>query len=215
MTAGTGPAARAQAAPARAASQAAPGGADTASCAGCHGPTGEGVGAFPRLAGGGSAYLREQLEAFASGRRKSAVMQPIAQALSPTQRTGLASFYAGLPKPGVTADIEPTGSADTGAWLATRGRWNDDLPACAQCHGPGGIGVGASFPPLAGQPAAYLAEQLQAWRSSTRPPGPLGLMQIVASKLSDADIKAVSGYYAELPGRAPAVAAKARTKGAP
>ena len=76
------------------------------------------------------------------------------------------------------------------------------MPACAQCHGPGGTGVGEDFPPLAGQPAAYLAEQLRAWQSGGRHPGPLGLMETIARKLSAADIQAVSDYYAGLAGAA-------------
>jgi cytochrome c553 len=58
--------------------------------------------------------------------------------------------------------------------------------------------VGASFPPLAGLPAAYIVGQLQAWKATSRPPGPLGLMQGIAEKLTDADITAVSSYYAGL-----------------
>ena len=88
--------------------------------------------------------------------------------------------------------------SDTGAWLATRGRWADQVPACAQCHGPGGSGVGGQFPPLAGLPAAYIAEQLQAWKAGSRPPGPLALMAGVAKKLSDAEISAVAAYYEKI-----------------
>lgn len=85
--------------------------------------------------------------------------------------------------------------SDTGAWLATRGRWSSGLPACAQCHGPGGLGVGETFPPLAGQPAAYISGQLHGWKTGARPPGPMALMPVIASKLSDADIAAVADYY--------------------
>lgn len=169
-----------------------------AACASCHGTRGEGTGAFPRLAGSGAAYLRDQLEALATGRRRNAIMQPIAQALSPEQRAQVAAYYAGLAPVAVGVDKVPRDSGDTGAWLATRGRWADGIPACAQCHGPGGAGVGSSFPPLAGQPAAYVAEQLKAWKSGARPPGPLGLMEAVARKLKDSDIQAVSDYYAGL-----------------
>lgn len=171
-------------------------------CASCHGPRGEGMGAFPHLAGSGATYLREQLEVFASGKRQNPIMQPIAQALSPEQRAQVAGYYAALPRPVAAADREARSRSDTGAWLATRGRWDDDLPACAQCHGPGGSGVGTSFPPLAGQPAAYLAGQLKAWQTGARPPGPLGLMETVARKLKDDEIQAVSNYYAGLPATA-------------
>ena len=178
--------------------------AGAAACASCHGARGEGVGDFPRLAGTGGAYLRAQLDAFAAGQRKSAVMQPIARALAPEQRAQVAAYYASLPAPVRPEDQAPKGPGDVGAWLATRGRWSQEIPACAQCHGPGGSGVGASFPPLAGQPAAYLVQQLQAWHGDGRPPGPLGLMQQIARKLSDADIQAVSAYYAGLGAAAPA-----------
>lgn len=176
-------------------------------CAGCHGPRGEGMGAFPHLAGTGATYLREQLEAFAGGQRKNSIMQPIAQALSPEQRAQVAAYYAGLPAPIRATDTEPVSPSQPGAWLATRGRWSDDLPACAQCHGPGGSGVGTSFPPLAGQPSAYIEQQLKAWRAGERPAGPLGLMQAIARKLSDTDVKAVSDYYAGLAKAAPDVTA--------
>ena len=183
-----------------------------AACASCHGQRGEGMAAFPRLAGTGADYLRRQLDAFAAGTRKNPVMQPIAQALSPEQRAQVAAYYASLPPVAKAADREARTSAESGLWLATRGRWSDDLPACAQCHGPGGMGVGADFPPLAGLPAEYIAAQLKAWQAGTRPPGPLNLMEIVARKLKDADIHAVSAYYAGFAAAqppAPAAAASA------
>lgn len=204
------PAAADTAAGARIAASGTPNGASA--CAGCHGSRGEGMAAFPHLAGTGAAYLREQLEAFASGQRKSPIMQPIAQGLSPEQRAQVAAYYAGLPATARAVDTEAAHPSQAGAWLATRGRWSDELPACAQCHGPGGIGVGASFPPLVGQPSAYIEQQLKAWKAGERPAGPLGLMQAIARKLSDADIKAVSDYYAGLAKAAPDVTA-AGTKG--
>nr|WP_175800025.1 c-type cytochrome [Burkholderia anthina] len=170
-----------------------------AACIGCHGAQGEGNAAagFPRLAGTHAAYLSAQLAAFADGSRRNPVMQPLAKLLSAHERDAVSAYFASLPAPAAiaagTASIEP---ANTGAWLATRGRWSDGLPACAQCHGAGGLGVGTAFPPLVGQPAAYIAGQLNAWKHGTRAPGPMALMPMVAGKLSDADIDAVAAYYA-------------------
>lgn len=169
-----------------------------AACISCHGAKGEGLGAFPRLAGTGQAYLLAQLDAFAGGSRKNPIMQPIAQSLTPAQRQAVALYFSQLPAPFVASDSAQPLPSDTGAWLATRGRWADQVPACAQCHGPGGSGVGAQFPPLAGLPAAYVAEQLQGWKTGNRPPGPLALMPAIANKLSDADITAVAAYYEKL-----------------
>ena len=165
-------------------------------CSSCHGANGQGVGAFPRLAGTGRTYLLEQLDAFANGSRQNPVMQPFAQKLTPAERVAVASYFASLPPPLKAADSEATTPADAGAWLAMRGRWSDQVPACDQCHGPGGSGVGANFPPLAGQPAQYLGEQLKAWRAGSRPPGPLGLMAGIAKRLTDADVASITTYYA-------------------
>lgn len=169
-------------------------------CASCHGASGEGNAAagFPRLAGASAAYLDAQLNAFANGQRPSPVMAPFAKMMAPEQRAAVAQYFSRLPAPPVH-DLQSAASAspgNTGAWLATRGRWEQGLPACAQCHGPGGAGVGVAFPPLAGQPASYVSAQLHAWQKGQRPPGPLALMPTIAGKLSDADIAAVSDYYA-------------------
>ena len=128
----------------------------------------------------------------------------------------VAQYYAALPAPLNIDRLAATARQlakpdDTGAWLATRGAWDKNVPACNQCHGPGGIGVGANFPSLAGQPAAYIAGQLRAWRQGQRPPGPLGLMPAVATRLTAAEIDAVSAYYAGLPKAADLLAAQANT----
>lgn len=172
-------------------------------CISCHGAQGEGNAAagFPRLAGAGAPYLEAQLDAFANGQRQSTVMQPFAKIMASEGRMAVAAYFSRMPPP---PDAHPENSSsavpsDTGAWLATRGRWEQGLPACTQCHGPGGSGVGAAFPPLAGQPASYISAQLHAWQKGLRPPGPLALMPVIASKLSEADIRAVSNYYAAEP----------------
>ncbi|MGV2865268.1 c-type cytochrome [Achromobacter sp. AGC39] len=185
-------------------------------CVTCHGARGEGnpAAGFPQLAGIGAKYLTEQLQAMANGSRVSPVMAATAKALDPEQQAAVARYYASLPSPlnidrlAATA-MHPVTPADTGAWLATRGAWDKNVPACNQCHGPGGIGVGENFPGLAGQPAAYIAGQLRAWRQGQRPPGPLALMPAVATRLTDAEIDAVSAYYAGLPKAADLLAAQA------
>jgi cytochrome c553 len=141
-------------------------------------------------------------------------MQPLARLLSVGDRHAVATYFASLPaspasKANDSASAEP---ADVGAWIATRGRWEQGLPACAQCHGPGGIGVGSVFPPLAGQPASYIASQLHGWKDGIRPPGPMALMQVVASKLSNTDITAVAAYYAQIGDKADGPAANGSKK---
>jgi len=185
------------------------GSATIPACQTCHGAAGEGVAqaGFPRLAGLGSAYMQRQLAAFADGTRVSDVMMPVAKALTLAQRADVSAYYAALPVPGAEAAMPArppaaaTAATVIGAALATRGRWADKLPACEQCHGPGGRGVGSDFPPLAGQGATYLANQLTAWKAGTRPPGPMALMSVIAKKLSADEVLAIADHYAALPAR--------------
>lgn len=180
-------------------------------CVTCHGAQGEGNGAagFPRLAGLAPAYLAQQLDNFASGQRQNPVMAPIAKQLVPKERTAVASYYGSLSAAPAFASQSELKQSDTGAWLVLRGRWEDNLPACVQCHGAGGAGVGAAFPALAGQSSAYILAQLHAFKDGTRPAGPLGLMKTVAAKLSDADMSAAADYF----GRAPAAAGTSAVAG--
>ncbi|MBC7500712.1 MAG: c-type cytochrome [Herminiimonas sp.] len=181
---------------------------NAAACTSCHGSKGEGNGlaGFPRLAGLSMPYLQRQLMAFASGERQNAVMQPIAKALTAPQQAALASYFSRLPSPlpGTVSDAVDIKSTDVGAWLAERGRWENGLPACVECHAQGGVGVGTAFPPLAGQPVTYIENQLHAFKRKTRSGGPMNLMGVVASKLSETDITAVANYYGEI--KTPAVA---------
>lgn len=169
-------------------------------CITCHGAHGEGIPAngFPKLTGLNAGYLQTQLDAFANGQRTNAMMTPIAQTLSADERAELARYYGGgLGGSTATASVPNPDSA--GARLALKGRWSHGLPACVQCHGATGAGVGTVFPALAGQSALYIENQLRSWQRNARPPGPLGLMKTIASKLSAADIQSVAGYFSALP----------------
>lgn len=170
-------------------------------CVTCHGETGQGQPAagFPRLAGQNAVYLVRQLQSFHDATRVNAIMAPVAQQLSDTDRQAVAEYYAGLAV--TNHDGESPADAKSliaGETLAQRGDWNNGVPACAQCHGLKGLGVGAAFPQIAGQPPAYIVTQLQAWQTGTRKNDPMGLMHGIALKLSPTDIGAVAAYYGSL-----------------
>jgi cytochrome c553 len=176
------------------AQQGAPG---VSACVACHGAHGEGQAAtgFPRLAGQPQAYLLKQLQAFADGKRKNPMMEPIAHALSAPQMRDLADHYAGLPgwsAPAKTSAPDP--ATAPGPRLATTGNWDKDIPACFACHGPDGAGIPPHFPAISGLPRAYTRTQLKAWQTGTRSNDPQGLMKSVADRMTDADIEAVSLY---------------------
>ena len=159
---------------------------------------------FPYLAGQGASYLALQLHDFASGDRSNPIMAPIAKGLSAEQIKAVAGYYSKLPAPFDTktlsrlADTYPQKSA-VGAWLASRGDWEHDIPACFQCHGPGAVGVGAHFPALAGLSAKYIREQLTGWQEKKRAPGPQALMGDIAGRMNKAQISAVADYLSKLP----------------
>jgi cytochrome subunit of sulfide dehydrogenase len=65
---------------------------------------------------------------------------------------------------------------------------------CANCHGTQGQAVpGATVPGLAGLPAAYIVEQMKAFKSGARP---ATVMHQLAKGYSDAQIEAIAAYYA-------------------
>src|SRR3546814_2707007 len=77
------------------------------------------------------------------------------------------------------------------------------LVACAACHGFAGEGIGPANPPLGGQPAAYLAEQLEAWRRSERRNDPGNVMLRISRRLNPREVAALAAYAASLPGGLP------------
>jgi len=95
-----------------------------------------------------------------------------------------------------SAQTVPADLLARGKQLATVGDWKAGIPACFRCHGPGGVGVPPSFPPLTGQSATYLGQQMTAWKNGTRSGDPQGLMHSVAMRMTDADTKAVTAWLA-------------------
>lgn len=70
-----------------------------AACNTCHGTDGNQTQAptFPRIAGQYPEYLVHALQAYKSGARKNAVMQPMASMLSTTDMNDLATYFGSLP----------------------------------------------------------------------------------------------------------------------
>ena len=172
-----------------------------AACQACHGSKGEGMveGDRPRIAGQAAYYLDKQLRDFASGSRQSAIMSPIAKTLSDADRAKIVVYFASLPMPAALASTAPTtAQVSFGRQLAFEGAEAKHVQACDNCHGPEGSGVTFSGPALAGQLAPYLAAQLKSWQQGSRRNDAGSLMSSVAVRLDDADIAAVTSYYASL-----------------
>ncbi|MFA7387258.1 MAG: c-type cytochrome [Thiohalobacteraceae bacterium] len=170
-------------------------------CATCHQADGAGQAqaGFPRLAGMDSDHFMDQLQSYRDGTRNNPVMAPIAKALSEEEGRALAEYYEKQQAPaGASSDLAPEVRV-VGERLAQSGDWQGrELPACVQCHGPNGEGVGSAFPALAGQHASYIQSQIEAWKRGERSNDPLGLMKVVADKLSAEETQAVAAYFAQL-----------------
>lgn len=65
---------------------------------------------------------------------------------------------------------------------------------CANCHGTHGRALeGAAVPGLAGMPAAYMVEQMKAFKAGTRP---ATLMHQLAKGFSEAQMELLAAYFA-------------------
>jgi glyoxylase-like metal-dependent hydrolase (beta-lactamase superfamily II) len=67
-------------------------------CANCHGTTGRGSGAMPRLAGMAEVYFVEQMRQFRDGKRPATVMHQLAKGYSDEEIALLAEFFARQPQ---------------------------------------------------------------------------------------------------------------------
>lgn len=196
------PYALAQTAPAAKPTGAAPAAeAPAAPCEACHGAHGEGMAAahVPRIAGQSAEYLKKQLDNYADGTRDSPIMTNFAKALSDKQRMKYAMLYASMPKPqSPQPKLLNAVQFARGHQLAFQGDERVRVQACNSCHGPDGVGVLHAAPYLAGQSADYIESALKSFQQGTRKNDAGELMRSVAKQLNDADIIAISGYFAQV-----------------
>jgi cytochrome c553 len=81
---------------AQAAGDVAAGKAKAASCAGCHGATGQGVPPNPALAGKSENQLLQDMQDYKSGKRNNAVMKALMGPITDQDMANLAAYYASL-----------------------------------------------------------------------------------------------------------------------
>jgi cytochrome c553 len=189
------------------------------SCAGCHGENGNSaMPTFPKLAQQHSSYLVNQLQAFKGGTRNDPVMSGMAMALNDTDILDIAAYYSSQnisvnPAPVLPADEDAAdGATDEkkakeamqtllakGSHLYRNGNLTSEVSACIACHGPSGEGnKPAAFPALRSQHADYLIKSLTDFKSSARSNNPENMMHMIAKKMTDEEIKAVSYYISTM-----------------
>lgn len=168
--------------------------AKAAPCAACHGQKGISVNPeWPSLAGQGARYTYEQLKAFKEGRRNNVLMNSQAIGLSDQDMRDLAAYYAAQsPEPGVASEE----AVPVAQPLYLGGDPARNLPGCAGCHAPNGVGnPAAGYPALAGQHATYTAQTLKQYRSGERNGSPRSQMMVtIARQLTDEEIAALASF---------------------
>ncbi|MCA3219711.1 MAG: cytochrome c4 [Burkholderiales bacterium] len=169
-------------------------------CAACHGADGNSVIAQnPKLAGQHAEYTYKQLVDYAKPQtakdaRVNAVMHGFASALSDADKRHVAAFLATQKQTPGTARNKAT--LELGQKIYRAGIPAKNVPACAGCHAPNGVGIPAQYPRLAGQHAEYTVATLQAFRDGTRRNN-VSMAQI-SGRLTDDEMKAVADYIAGL-----------------
>ncbi len=154
-------------------------------CHGCHGipnyKNAAPVYSVPKLGGQQAAYMVAALKSYASGDRAHATMHAHAVSNSEQDREDMAAFFAGSgPRKTAIVGAPPAAAA-----------------VCTACHGTDGQPVLPEYPNLAGQKADYLVQSLQDYRSGKRKNA---IMAGIVASLKDADIAAISAFYANQTG---------------
>ncbi|PIE25208.1 MAG: cytochrome c4 [Neptuniibacter caesariensis] len=178
---------------AHAAGDAAAGKGKTGVCAACHAVDGNSaIANFPKLAGQNEAYLIKQMGEIKSGKRTVPEMTGLLDAMSEQDIADIAAYFS---QQNGTVGHAAKDLVEQGQKIYRGGIASKGVAACTACHSPvGGGNPQAGFPAIGGQHAAYTEKQLQDFRSSARNNDPQQMMQDIAAKLNDAEMKAVSSY---------------------
>lgn len=161
-----------------------------ATCAACHGATGNSTRPeLPSLAGQPKQFITTQLVMFREGMRNNPAMAALVAGMSNADIDALGGYFADQTP--VAAGSAPTGER------ALAGRQLVERLNCVQCHGQALKGQ-QHIPRLAGQQAEYLRQQLQGFKAATRFDMD-GNMTSAARALTAADINTLADYLSGLP----------------
>lgn len=171
-------------------------------CQGCHGPDGNSLGPdWPNLASQNATYIQKQVADFQAGKRKDPTMSTMVVGLSKEDVEDIAAYFSGqkLQPAAATDDKSQASDVALGKKIYKGGNSYNEVPACAGCHGPNGVGNGpAVFPRIGGQKTTYITKALNDFKSGTRSNDPNEIMRNIASKLTDKEIKAVAEYVSSM-----------------
>ncbi len=154
-------------------------------CEHCHGADGNStVDEIPRLAGQNPVYLLDQIERFATGKRKDYIMTGLAGQLTDDEKVTLAVYYASCKPHKRTTDLAPPEVIAEG-----RKKYKS---ICFVCHGKDGKGT-EGYARIAGQHERYIIHTLTNFKDGTGGRTSQA-MSGVASHLTNADITGLAAY---------------------
>ena len=104
----------------------------------------------------------------------------------------VAAYYANCPRNNPRGSETTTVTNSDVSRLIMDGDPMRNVVSCAACHGPEGVKIGA--PPLAGQPAQYLSNQLVAFSQGTRSNDINRQMILIATRLTPAEMKRLAEF---------------------
>ncbi|MFT5593330.1 MAG: cytochrome c553 [Oceanicoccus sp.] len=155
-------------------------------CGYCHGKDGNSVKSeIPNLASQNTEYLLKQFQLFATGERKSYVMQQLARSLNAEEKINLALYFS-------AQTVRPQEGLQTSAKGKAR---YDSL--CIACHGQDGRG-NHDLPRVAGQKKDFLVKTLTGFKQgkAARATSPMvNIMKVVEAS----EIESLADYIATMP----------------
>lgn len=178
-------------------------------CMACHGRNGNStIASNPKLAGQGAQYLLKQMQDYKSGARQDPIMSAQLSGYSDEDLANMATYFS---EQETSLGMVKKEYVELGQKIYRGGNEKTGLPACIACHGPAGKGMAsAGFPALSGQHMEYTQTQLKAFRAAGRgdhegkkrsndaAQGDAAMMQDIAAKMTDDEIRAISSYLSGL-----------------
>ncbi|MDX8385167.1 MAG: OmpA family protein [Gallionella sp.] len=175
-------------------------------CQGCHGADGNSaIGIFPKLSGQWADYIQKQFREFQNGARQDPTMTDMALSVGEfPELFDIAAYFASqnmMIRP-VVEDEKELALYREGEKLYNDGNANSGAFRCVMCHGKHGQGEPLNnplFPILGGQHKDYLIKQLTDFKRNSRDNDRSGMMMLIAGRLSEDNIVALSTYLAIRP----------------
>jgi cytochrome c553 len=170
--------------------------AKEARCSKCHGDTGvSDEDDTPSIAGQIAAYSYKQLHDYKIKNRDDRDMLKKVKKLSNQDMIDISAWYA-TQKPEAMAGDKKGKKIPV---LANKGDKKRFLIACDTCHDENAMKRGFQTPIIEGQKPEHFIETMIAFKEGDRTNDHYKLMQSIASRLTEDEIKELAGYYAAKP----------------